>query len=57
MDNSTDRIAVTVNVCQKVIKRNYVQDFDASWKTVSRVFAPHTYKEVLAIKALSVVDP
>lgn len=57
MSNSTDKVAVTVNVYQKVIQRNYVQSFDLLGKTVARVFPPYTFKEVLAIKALSAIDP
>ncbi|MEN6621432.1 MAG: cysteine dioxygenase family protein [Smithella sp.] len=57
MDNSTDKVAVTVNVYRKVIERNYVQSFDVLGKTVARVFPPRTFKEIMAIKALSVIDP
>ncbi len=57
MDNSTDKVAVTVNVYHKVVERNYIQSFDPSGKTVTRVFPPRTYKEMMAVKALSVIDP
>lgn len=57
MDNSTSEVAVTVNVYRKVIDRNYVQSFDPVERTVTRVFAPRAFKEILAVKALCVIDP
>lgn len=57
MDNSTDQIAVSVNVYRKVIDRNYIQSFDPVGKTVTRIFPPRTLKEVLAVKTLAAIDP
>jgi predicted metal-dependent enzyme (double-stranded beta helix superfamily) len=57
MDNSEGEIAVSVNVYRKVIDRNYIQSFDPVEKTVTRIFPPRTLKEVLAVKALAVIDP
>ncbi len=53
MDNPTEGIAISVNVYGKTIGRGYVQFFDPARKTVSRVYPPRTFKEVLAIKALA----
>jgi predicted metal-dependent enzyme (double-stranded beta helix superfamily) len=52
MENPTDGIAVSVNVYGKTLGRGYVQFFDPARKTVTRVYPPRTYKEVLAVKTL-----
>jgi predicted metal-dependent enzyme (double-stranded beta helix superfamily) len=53
MENSTDGIAVSVNVYGKTIGRGYVQFFDPAKKTVTRGYPPRTFKEVLAVKTLA----
>lgn len=57
MDNTTNEIAVSVNVYRKVIDRNYIQSFDPVGKTVTRFYLPRTLKEVLAIRTMAAIDP
>jgi predicted metal-dependent enzyme (double-stranded beta helix superfamily) len=53
MENPTDGIAVSVNLYGKSIGRGYVQFFDPAKKTITRVYPPRTFKEVLAVKTLA----
>ncbi len=57
MDNTTDGIAVSINVYGKTVRQGYIQFFDPAKKTVTRAYPPRTLKEVLAVKTLAAIDP
>jgi predicted metal-dependent enzyme (double-stranded beta helix superfamily) len=56
MVNCTDSIAVSVNVYGKVIRKGYVQFFYPEKKSVQRVYPPKTFKGVMAIRTLGILD-
>lgn len=57
MDNTTDGIAVSINVYGKTVRQGFIQFFDPAKKTVTRAYPPRTLKEVLAVKTLAAIDP
>jgi hypothetical protein len=57
MDNTTDGIAVSINVYGKTVRQGFIQFFDPVKNTVTRTYPPRTLKEVLAVKTLAAIDP
>ncbi len=57
MDNPTDGMAASINVYGRSAGRGYIQFFDPVGNRITRAYPPRSSREILAIKAVTEVDP
>ncbi len=55
MENPGDRVAVSLHVYGKAIRKGYIQYYDPHFNTVRRVYPPNNYTRALAIRTLGAI--
>lgn len=57
MCNPTGGMAASINVYGRSSGRGYIQFFDPANNRVTRAYPPRSFREILAVKAITEVDP